>query len=366
MKIKIFSRIICLLILTAFIVSFSACANNAKYDIGLILTEKSRLNDGNFNQSAFEGIELYAKNNNKNYKAYPPDSQSDEDYIKAMDTAVSEGVKILVTPGFNFGTSVFIGQDLHPDVCFVLIDGIPNNGIFDENYQEKIAQNTCSVMFAEEQAGFFAGYAIVKDGFRKLGFLGGRAFPAVVNYGYGFIQGADYAAKELGLSAGEVEIRYDYAGNFEPTPENQAKAASWYNDGIEVIFACGGAMGNSVIQAAKNAENKWVIGVDADQSKDSDRIITSALKKMANAVNHAITAYYDGKFPGGQSFYMGVETNGVGLEINNARFRSFSQEDYDKIYDILVTDKNGIKSSIVKDLNLKPSEVPHDLVKVID
>ena len=361
-------KLISLLILFAFIIiCLPACENNLRYDIGLILTEKSRLNDGTFNQSAFEGIELYAKNHAKHYKAYPPDSQGDEDYLKAMETAVGEGVRILVTPGFNFETSVFKAQDLYPEIRFILIDGIPNNGKFDETHEEKIAPNTCAVLFAEEQAGFFAGYAIVKDGFRKLGFIGGRAFPAVIKYGYGFIQGAEYAAKELGLAPGEVTVKYDYAGNFEPTPETQAKAASWYNiDGVEVIFACGGAMGNSVIHAAKNINDKWVIGVDNDQSGESDKVITSALKMIANAVNHAITSHYDGNFPGGQSFYMGVETDGVGLEIGNARFRSFTKEDYDKIYNLLVADQNGIRSSIIKDLNLKPTDLQCEYVRVIE
>jgi basic membrane protein A len=125
-------------------------------------------------------------------------------------------------------------------------------------------------------------------------------------------------------------------------------------------------MGNSVMQAAKNSDGKWVIGVDTDQSADSEKVITSALKMIATAVNQAIAAYYAGNFPGGQSFYMTVENNGVGLEINNAKFRSFTQADYDRIYDILVSNQDRVTSSIVKDINIKPSELPCVYVTVIE
>jgi len=220
------------------------------------------------------------------------------------------------------------------------------------------------VLFAEEQAGFLAGYAIVKDGFKNLGFLGGREFPAVVSYGYGFVQGAEFAAKELDLNPGEVTVRYDYAGTFEPTPESQAKAASWYNDGIEVIFACGGGMGISVIQAATELDDKWVIGVDTDQSGDSERVITSALKMIANSVKLAIESHFGDAFPGGQSLYLGAEVDGVGLEMDNARFRNFTKDDYDKIYGMIAKNQNRIASSIIKDVNIKAEELPCEYVKV--
>jgi len=359
-KILILCFICLICLLNLFILS--GCKNDGQIQIAMIMTEKSRLNDGNFNQSAYEGIERYAKNKDINYKAYPPDSKSDEDYLKAMEKAQKDGAEIIITPGFNFGTAVFTAQDLYPDIHFIFIDGIPNNGKDGGDYEEKIAPNTYSVMFAEDQAGFLAGYAIVKDGFRKLGFLGGYAFPAVVKYGYGFVQGAEYAAKEMGLAKGEVTIKYDYAGNFDPTPENQAKASSWYNNGVEVIFACGGAMGNSVISAAESMPGKWVIGVDTDQSGDSETVITSAMKMMANAVNLAIESHYGGNFPGGQSLYLGADVDGVGMEIDNARFRTFTKAEYEKIYGMLSKNENNLTSSIINDLSLKPADLPCEYV----
>ena len=213
----------------------SSCGKKAdKIEIALIPTEKSRLMDGTFNQGTYEGIQAYADSRNINYKVYEPESKDVEDYLKAIDSAISEGAKIVVTPGFNFETAIFIAQDKYPDVDFILLDAVPNNGNY-ENFETKIAGNTYAVLFAEEQAGFLAGYAIVKDGFKNLAFFGGMECCSVANYGYGFIQGAEYAAKELGLEKGEVTIKYDYAGNFSPTPENQSKASSYHTIPITLL-----------------------------------------------------------------------------------------------------------------------------------
>ncbi|MCL2109750.1 MAG: BMP family ABC transporter substrate-binding protein [Oscillospiraceae bacterium] len=343
----------------------TACAKKETVDIALIITEQSTIDDGTYNQSAHEGIQMYAANNDVIYKYFQPENKSLAEYLIAVDRAVSEGAAVIVTPGYDFEATVYFSQEKYPDVHFILLDAIPNNGQWDsDEFEEKIGANTFSALFADEQAGFLAGYAIVKDGFRNLGFLGGRAVGAVVAYGYGYIQGAELAAKELGLAPGEVTIRYDYTGEFIPTPEAQAKASSWYNEGIEVIFACGGGMGHSVIQAAQSMDDKWVIGVDADQSGDSPVIITSALKMIPPVINLAIESYYRGTFRGGQSFYHGTENGGSGLEISNARFRSFSPADYEVILNRLATNENGMATSIIKDMDMKPTDIPTEFVVV--
>lgn len=343
---------------------FGCGKKDGNISIAMITTEKSRLKDGTFNQSTFEGIERYAKNKDITYKAYEPESKSDDDYLAAIETASKDGAKIIVTPGFNFETSIFTAQDLYPDIHFILIDGSPNNGKFDETREEKIANNTYSVLFAEEQAGFLVGYAIVKEGFRNLGFLGGYEYPAVVRFGYGYVQGAEFAAKELGLSKGEVTIKYDYAGNFNATPENQSKAASWYNNGIEVIFACGGEMGYSVMRAAESIPDKWVIGVDTDQSGASETVITSSLKMIANAVNLAIESHYNDSFPGGQLRYLGADVGGIGMEIDNAKLKTFTKADYDKIYGMLAQNQDNMAASIITDTSIKATDLPCEYIVV--
>jgi basic membrane protein A len=112
-------------------------------------------------------------------------------------------------------------------------------------------------------------------------------------------------------------------------------AASWYNDGVEVIFACGGAVGNSVMSAAEEA-GKWVIGVDVDQSGESDTVITSATKGLRESVYQASEAYSEGEFPGGQSWNLGADRDGVGLPMETSTFKVFTQADYDAIFEKLV------------------------------
>ena len=347
-------KVVSVLLAVCLTISAAACGQdpvkkNDAITIAMVATEKSMLDDRSFNAGTYEGIKNYAEAHKLKYKAYEPENQTNAEYLKSIDLAVKDGAKIIITPGFNFETSVFTAQDKYPDIKFILIDGIPNNGKEGDERVEKIGANTCSVMFDEHEAGFLAGYSSVKEGFRKLGFLGGRAFPAVIRYGYGYIQGAEYAAKEAGLEAASIEMSFDYCGDFIASPQNQARAASWYNNGIEVIFACGGAIGLSVMAAAEAVENKWVIGVDSDQSADSARVLTSAMKMISTSVERAISLYYDGSFPGGESLSHGVLTDGVGLPNDFSRFKNFKEEDYNKIYAMLKDNVNGIRTGIVSD-----------------
>lgn len=198
-----------------------------------------------------------------------------------------------------------------------------------------------AILFQEDEAGFLAGYAAVKDGYTKLGFMGGMAVPAVIRFGYGFVQGADYAANELGLDS--VEISYNYTGGFDATPEVQALAASWYGAGTELIFGCGGGVGNSVMAAAE-ANGKAVIGVDVDQSPESDTVITSAMKKLSVSVYDGIKAVYDNAFEGGKTTTFTAANDGVGLPMETSKFKTFSSDDYDSIFAKLAGGEIEIKN----------------------
>ncbi len=328
-----------------------------KYELALV-TDIGTIDDKSFNQGAWEGLMAYAEEHKITYKYYQPAEKTTASYIDTINLAVEGGAKVVVCPGFLFEPAVFQAQDLHPDVKFILLDGSPNNGDYEGDFQARIEDNVYSVFYAEEQAGFLAGYAAVKEGFTKLGFMGGMAVPAVVRFGYGFVQGAEYAANEMGISS--VEIKYHYTGGFDATPEAQALAASWYNSGTEVIFACGGAVGNSVMAAAEAADKK-VIGVDVDQSGESTTVITSAMKELANSVYGGLEAYYNGTFPGGQSVTLDVTVDGVGLPMENSRFAKFSQADYDAIYEKL--EKGEV--TLLKDTDVdSAAAIPAQVVKV--
>ncbi|OEJ18556.1 BMP family ABC transporter substrate-binding protein [Brachyspira hampsonii] len=350
--------LISIITLMSFLLMIS-CGGEKKsggYELALI-TDVGTIDDRSFNQGAWEGLTKYAEENSISHKYYQPAQKTTDAYVDAIDLAVSAGAKLVVTPGFLFEPAVYRAQDTHPDVSFVLLDGSPQDGTYTDF---RIETNVYSVLYAEEQAGFLAGYAIVKEGYTNLGVMAGMAVPAVIRFGYGFVQGANYAAKEMNIPVGSIKINYTYIGNFNATPENQTLATSWYQSGIQVIFAPAGGAGNSVMSAAEQ-NNGLVIGVDIDQSAESPTVITSAMKMLGESVYNAIDDFYNAKFPGGKSVVLDAKVNGIGLPMATSKFQKFTQNDYDTIYQKLnmgeikvLTDKDA------KDVN----ELPLDIVKV--
>lgn len=337
-------------------------SKDGAFELALI-TDLGTIDDKSFNQGSWEGLVQYAEEKSITHKYYQPTEQSDDSYLAGIDLAVKGGAKVVVTPGFLFETPIYEAQDRYPDVKFILVDGTPHNADYSDF---KTGPNTVGINYAEEQAGFLAGYAAVKDGMTKLGFVGGMAVPAVVRFGYGFVQGADYAAKEMNLGAGSISVNYHYTGAFVASPEAQTLAASWYNNGTEVIFACGGAVGNSVMAAAEQAGKK-VIGVDVDQSSESPTVITSAMKGLKASVYSAISDYYANKFPGGQTIVFGAKNNGIGLPMETSKFTKFTKADYDSIFAKLVDE--SIK--LVRDTDetgnpVEVTKIPVENVKVTE
>ncbi|MEY8352829.1 BMP family ABC transporter substrate-binding protein [Lachnospiraceae bacterium 54-53] len=299
--------------------------SSSGYELALV-TDLGTIDDKSFNQGAWEGMKKYAEENGISYKYYQPQEGTTDSYLETIGLAIEGGAKLVVCPGYLFEEPVFLAQDQYKDVHFILLDGEPHNGDYSEYRTEA---NVMPILFQEDEPGFLAGYAAVKDGNTKLGFLGGMAVPAVIRFGYGFAEGADYAAKELGIES--IEIMYNYTGAFAATPEAQSMAASWYQNGTEVIFGCGGAVGNSVMAAAEE-KNAKVIGVDVDQSFESETVITSAMKQLSVSVYDGVKAFYDNAFPGGNTSIFSAKNEGVGLPMENSKFTNFTQDDYDKIY----------------------------------
>lgn len=323
-------KLLSLILVLVLSLGFAAMAlAEGNYEITMI-TDIGTIDDKSFNQGTWEGIKAYCDKNGKTYNYYQPTGQSDELYLEKIEQAVNDGAKVIVTPGYLFETPIYQAQDMYPDVKFILIDGNPHNADYSDF---KTGENTVGITYAEEQSGYLAGYAAVYEGNTKLGFMGGMAVPAVVRFGYGFVQGADAAAKALGVT--DLQINYHYTGGFAATPEAQALAASWYQDGVDVIFACGGAVGNSVMAAAE-AAGKKVIGVDVDQSPESETVITSATKGLAASVEQMLVAYDKGEFPGGQNLTLGAANDGVGLPLATSKFETFTSDVYDALYKALV------------------------------
>ena len=306
-------------------------SEDGKYEIAFI-TDVGQLKDKSFNQGTYDGVKLYAANNKLSYKYYQPankDQATDDDRYEAMKAAVENGAKVVVCAGFMQEGALRMAAKEFPNVSFVFVDGYP---ITEEAGVDgsPVLKNVAGIAFKEEQCGYLAGYAVVKEGFTKLGFTGGGGGtnPACCRYGYGFVQGADAAAKELNEKV-EMNYSWQYGANFNASPELQTMAAGWYQTGTEVIFACGGSMFASISAAAAAEEGK-VVGVDVDQSGESTTVITSAMKGLADSAQWALGKFYAGEFAsiGGVQTSLGANENAVGLPTATWSLTKWSVDSY--------------------------------------
>ena len=315
-------------------------SEDGKYQIAFV-TDVGQLKDKSFNQGTYDGVKLYAAANGKSYKYYQPangDQATDEDRIAAMKLACENGAEIVVAAGFMQAAALAAAAAEYPNVNFVFIDG-----------WDMEMDNIAGIFFQEEQSGYLAGYAAVMEGYTKLGFMGGGGGtnPACQRFGYGFAQGAQDAAAAKNIT---VELKYSWAfgGSFTGSPELQTMATGWYKDGTEVIFACGGSMFSSVAAAAA-AEDAKVVGVDVDQSFQSETVITSAMKGLADATVWAITKHYEGKWSeiGNNGTSLGAKDNAVGLPTATWSLKNWSVKDYEALFAKIVAGEVEISSELV-------------------
>jgi len=313
---------------------------DGKYQVAFI-TDVGQLKDKSFNQGTYDGVKLYAAANGKSYKYYQPangDQATDDDRIDAMKLACENGAEVVVAAGFMQESALKAAAEAYPNVNFVFIDGYPIG--FD---------NVAGIAFQEEQSGYLAGYATVMEGYTELGFMGGGGGtnPACQRFGYGFFQGADAAAKEMGVKV-NMNYSWAYGASFSASPELQTMATGWYANGTEVIFACGGSMFQSVAAAA-SAEDGKVVGVDVDQSFESPAVITSAMKGLADATQWAIAKHYNGEFAeiGGTSTSLGAKDNAVGLPVATWKLEGWSVEDYEAMFAKMAAGELTISSDLV-------------------
>ena len=249
------------------------------YKVAMI-TDYGDITDQSFNQTTYEGCKEFCEANGVDFKYYKPAGDSTAERVAMVDAAVADGYNVVVMPGYAFGETITQVADLYPDVKFIALD-VSQGDLGDYQIPENV---TCAV-YQEELCGYMAGYAAVKLGYTKLGFLGGMAVPAVVRYGYGFVQGADAAATELGA---DVSVNYVYGNQFSGDADITAYMDTWYANGTEVVFACGGGIYISAAEAAAKVGGK-VIGVDVDQAPTIDAYgegmtVTSAMKGLAPTV----------------------------------------------------------------------------------
>ena len=306
--------------------------DNSEAEIAVaMVTDYGDITDQSFNQTTYEACKEFCEANNLVFEYFKPASDSDEDRIAQIENAIDKGYNVVVMPGFAFANAIKATVDVYPEVTFVALD--VSAGALGEDYT--VPANLYSAVYQEELCGYMAGYAAVKLGYTKLGFLGGMAVPAVVRYGYGFVQGADAAAAETGAA---VEINYAYGNQFWGDADITAAMDTWYGAGTEVVFACGGSIYTSVADAAAKANAK-VIGVDTDQSGIIDggygegMTVTSAMKGLATTVNDVLAKIVAGEFEGGQVATLGLvsenpEENFVQIPMTTQFNDNFTADDY--------------------------------------
>lgn len=296
------------------------------------VTDVGNIDDHSFNQYTYEGISIFAEKYSIDYTYYKPAEDTDQARIDAINQAIADGYNTIVMAGYLFGPATASCAAEHPEVNFLALDVSAG-----DLGTDSIPSNVSLIIYKEEQAGYLAGYAAVKAGYTELGFLGGMSVPAVVRYGYGFVQGADAAAVEDDV---DVNIKYWYSGSFGPTDEIAAKMDSWYTEGTEVVFACGGGIYLSC-QSAAEANEGLMIGVDVDQSNVSDTIITSAMKALSNSVQMALTAVGTNGLVWPEAYAgtcqsLGAKEDCVGLPMENSKLGNFDEAAYETLFQQIV------------------------------
>lgn len=359
MKKKVLLVTLLVVAIVASCFAFTACdkkgdnkGDDSKMKVAMI-TDYGDITDQSFNQTTYEASKAFCLANGLKFKYYKPAGDNTEARVASVEQAIQEGFNVIVMPGYAFGATVVEVAETNPDVMFVALD--VSKGDLGDNYT--IPSNVATFVYREEISGFMAGYAAVKEGYKKLGFLGGMAVPAVIRFGYGFVQGVNAAAVEMNI-ANEVSVNYVYGGKFNGTPEITAAMDTWYENGTEVVFACGGGIFTSACEAAKKVHGK-VIGVDSDQSYvinkyEAGMCVTSAMKGLAPTVNTVLQAIKDGNWKkySGTVSNMGMVSgtdaslNYVQLPTDTWSMKNFTKEDYatlvKKIFDGTITISDAI------------------------
>ena len=319
-----------------------------------MITDYGDITDQSFNQTTYEACKAFCEAKGLDFQYYKPASDSDEDRISSIEKAIDDGFNVIVMPGYAFAAAIAKTAPEYEDVTFIALDvseyDLTSAGL------EALPANLYSAVYQEELCGYMAGYAAVKLGYKKLGFLGGMAVPAVVRYGYGFVQGADAAAAELGLT--DVAVNYAYGNQFYGDADITAYMDTWYSADTEVVFACGGGIFTSAGESAKKYGKK-VIGVDVDQAATIDGLygegitVTSAMKGLAATVNAMLGKVVDGTFEGGKVENLGLvsavpEENFVQIAGSTQFSDTFTAEDYAALVAKMVAGEVTVSNDIEK------------------
>ena len=303
-----------------------------------MVTDYGDITDQSFNQTTYEACKDWASANGVEFNYFKPATNDDADRVASIEEAIEQDYNVIVMPGYAFAPAIVEVAPDYEDVKFVALDVSQYDLDTASGTTDWKSDNTFCAVYQEEIAGYMAGVAAVKLGYKKLGFLGGMAVPAVIRYGYGFVQGAEAAAKELGLT--DVEIKYAYGNQFYGDADITARMDTWYGAGTEVVFACGGGIFTSAAEAAAKTNGK-VIGVDVDQAAAIDgdygegMTVTSAMKGLSATVNTLLTEIKGGNWSkyGGTLQNLGMvsgdDPNANYVQLGTTQYDdNFTEDDY--------------------------------------
>lgn len=323
-----------------------------------MITDYGDITDQSFNQTTYEASKAWCEANGVDFTYYKPAGDSTAERVAMVEKAADEDYNVIVMPGFAFGETITQTADTYPEITFIALD------VSEGDVGGTVPENVYCAVYKEELCGYMAGYAAVKLGYKHLGYLGGMAVPAVQRFGYGYVQGIDAAAGELGLT--DVVVEYVYGNQFFGDPDITAYTDNWYqNLGVEVVFACGGGICTSAGEAAAKVPGTKVIGVDVDQSFTLDAAygegvtLTSAMKGLAATVNHMLDEVAAGNFAnyGGKAEALGLvsgddpSANYVLLPMDTTLWGDgFTQDDYKA----LVKDMFDGKITVSDDISAMP------------
>jgi len=279
-------------------------ADDSEFSIAMV-TDTGGVDDRSFNQSAWEGMQDWAAENDfsdNSYHYYQSDSESD--FLSNFNNAISDGFDIIYGIGFLLEESIETVSQQQPDQNFAIVDG------------EVDAPNVASLNFRDHENSFLAGMAAaLTTETDKVGFLGGIESPIVDRFQTGFVHGVEYVNPDI-----DVDIQY--ASSFTDAGAGQQIASAMYSGGTDVIFHAAGAVGNGAFQEARNRmeagsdTDLWVIGVDRDQEEEGEYeggnvTLASTIKQVGNAVSNVADETMTDSFPGGETIYFGFAEEGI-------------------------------------------------------
>lgn len=295
----------------------------AKDSSVMMVADVGGVNDQSYNQGAWEGIQAFEKETGTKVAFIETIQMSD--LATNFDKAVDGEYDLIWGIGFNTANPLNDSAKMNPELTYAIVD---------HDFGGEILDNVTSAMFNVEEASYVVGYiAGLTTETNKVAYIGGMRSPVMDLFEYGFKAGVDHAAKELGK---EIKVEVQIAESFSDAAKGKAIAASLYNDGSDIIFVAAGATGSGVIEQAIE-EDKWVIGVDRDQSYLAPKnVLTSALKNVGIVTEDISKRIIDGEELGGQVIKYGLDNGGVGIPEDNPNMDPKVYEKALEIQDLII------------------------------